>query len=63
MDFRPVEEGDDRSDSEGSHSEDTKELDKMHVREGAKPEQIVAGKKCFSGEVLCTLLPLPASIW
>ncbi|XP_061492447.1 GRB10-interacting GYF protein 2 isoform X2 [Rhineura floridana] len=42
MDFRPVEEEEDRSDSEGSHSEETKELDKTHVREGIKTEHTTA---------------------
>ncbi|KAJ6669174.1 hypothetical protein lerEdw1_007983 [Lerista edwardsae] len=42
MDFRPVEEGEDRSDSEGSHSEEAKELERMQVREGVKTEGTAA---------------------
>lgn len=52
MDFRPVEEGEDHSDSDGSHSEEAKELDKIHVREGATAEQTAAGKKDFLGVFL-----------
>ncbi|XP_077205401.1 GRB10-interacting GYF protein 2 isoform X2 [Paroedura picta] len=42
MDFRPVEEGEDQCDSDGSHSEEAKELDKMHVREGVTSERTAA---------------------
>lgn len=49
MDFRPVEEGEAHSDSEGNHSEETKEADKIHARERIKAEQTAAGKKSFSG--------------
>ncbi|KAL8187572.1 UNVERIFIED_CONTAM: GRB10-interacting GYF protein 2, partial [Gekko kuhli] len=42
MDFRPVEEGEDQSDSDGSHSEEAKELDKTHVREGVTAERIAS---------------------
>lgn len=47
MDFRPVEEGEDQSDSDGSHSEEAKEVDKTHVREGVMAERTAAGKKGF----------------
>uniref|UniRef100_A0A8D2LEL4 GRB10 interacting GYF protein 2 n=1 Tax=Varanus komodoensis TaxID=61221 RepID=A0A8D2LEL4_VARKO len=39
LDFRPVEEGEEQSDSEGSHHEEAKELDKVHVREAVKTER------------------------
>ncbi|XP_053163952.1 GRB10-interacting GYF protein 2 isoform X2 [Hemicordylus capensis] len=42
MDFRPVEEGEDHSDSEGSHNEEAKELEKTQVREGVKTELAAA---------------------
>nr|XP_060624087.1 GRB10-interacting GYF protein 2 isoform X3 [Anolis sagrei ordinatus] len=42
MDFRPVEEVEDRSDSEGSHSEEAKELDKAPMRERVKTDQTVS---------------------
>ncbi|KAJ7325036.1 hypothetical protein JRQ81_018056 [Phrynocephalus forsythii] len=42
MDFRPVEEGEVHSDSEGNHNEEAKEAAKIHGREGVKAEQIVA---------------------
>lgn len=43
MDFRPVEEGEERSDSEGSHNEEAKEHEKTK-KEGEKTERVVAGK-------------------
>ncbi|XP_028586554.2 GRB10-interacting GYF protein 2 isoform X2 [Podarcis muralis] len=42
MDFRPAEEGEDRSDSEGSHNEEAKEVDKTHGRESVKTEHTAA---------------------
>ncbi|XP_056354797.1 GRB10-interacting GYF protein 2 isoform X7 [Oenanthe melanoleuca] len=41
MDFRPVEEGEERSDSEGSHNEEAKDHEK-NKKEGEKAERIVA---------------------
>ncbi|XP_066182303.1 GRB10-interacting GYF protein 2 isoform X9 [Sylvia atricapilla] len=41
MDFRPVEEGEERSDSEGSHSEEAKDHEKTK-KEGEKTERVVA---------------------
>ncbi|XP_057238354.1 GRB10-interacting GYF protein 2 isoform X7 [Malurus melanocephalus] len=41
MDFRPVEEGEERSDSEGSHNEEAKDHEKMK-KEGEKTERVVA---------------------
>ncbi|XP_071293499.1 GRB10-interacting GYF protein 2 isoform X8 [Agelaius tricolor] len=41
MDFRPVEEGEERSDSEGSHNEEAKDHEKTK-KEGEKTERIVA---------------------
>ncbi|XP_062049485.1 GRB10-interacting GYF protein 2 isoform X3 [Lepus europaeus] len=38
MDFRPVEEGEECSDSEGSHKEEAKEPDKITKREGEKTD-------------------------
>ncbi|XP_063093170.1 GRB10-interacting GYF protein 2 isoform X2 [Cavia porcellus] len=38
MDFRPVEEGEECSDSEGSHNEEAKEPDKTNKKEGDKTE-------------------------
>lgn len=58
MDFRPVEEGEDRSDSEGSHSEEAKELERMQVREGVKTEGTAAGKR-GSPAIPCLFLPCP----
>ncbi|NWY39256.1 GGYF2 protein, partial [Sylvia atricapilla] len=46
MDFRPVEEGEERSDSEGSHSEEAKDHEKTK-KEGEKTERVVAGKGDF----------------
>lgn len=46
MDFRPVEEGEERSDSEGSHNEEAKDHEK-NKKEGEKTERIVAGKGDF----------------
>ncbi|XP_063162958.1 GRB10-interacting GYF protein 2 isoform X6 [Candoia aspera] len=43
MDFHPTEEREDLSDSEESHNEEAKELDKTHLREGVKTERIIAG--------------------
>ncbi|XP_068810965.1 GRB10-interacting GYF protein 2 isoform X11 [Struthio camelus] len=42
MDFRPVEEGEERSDSEGSHNEEAKDHEKMTKKEGEKTERVVA---------------------
>ncbi|XP_017581728.1 PREDICTED: PERQ amino acid-rich with GYF domain-containing protein 2 isoform X13 [Corvus brachyrhynchos] len=41
MDFRPVEEGEERSDSEGSHNEEAKDHEKTK-KEGEKTEKVVA---------------------
>ncbi|XP_066050222.1 GRB10-interacting GYF protein 2 isoform X8 [Chamaea fasciata] len=41
MDFRPVEEGEERSDSEGSHNEEAKDHEKTK-KEGEKTERVVA---------------------
>ncbi|XP_032924296.1 GRB10-interacting GYF protein 2 isoform X6 [Catharus ustulatus] len=41
MDFRPAEEGEERSDSEGSHNEETKDHEK-NKKEGEKTERTVA---------------------
>lgn len=46
MDFRPVEEGEERSDSEGSHNEEAKDHEKTK-KEGEKTEKLVAGKGDF----------------
>ncbi|XP_007429434.1 GRB10-interacting GYF protein 2 isoform X1 [Python bivittatus] len=42
MDFHPIEEREDESDSEESHNEEAKELDKTHSREGVKTERMIA---------------------
>ncbi|KAM9279542.1 GRB10-interacting GYF protein 2 isoform 10-T11 [Morus bassanus] len=42
MDFRPVEEGEERSDSEGSHNEEAKDHEKTTKKEGEKTERVVA---------------------
>ncbi|XP_053895147.1 GRB10-interacting GYF protein 2 isoform X3 [Malaclemys terrapin pileata] len=42
MDFRPVEEGEEPSDSEGDHGEEAKELEKTTKREGDKRDTITA---------------------
>ncbi|XP_066858728.1 GRB10-interacting GYF protein 2 isoform X10 [Anser cygnoides] len=42
MDFRPVEEGEERSDSEGSHNEEAKDHEKTTKKEGEKTDRIVA---------------------
>ncbi|XP_042741254.1 GRB10-interacting GYF protein 2 isoform X6 [Lagopus leucura] len=42
MDFRPVDEGEERSDSEGSHSEDAKDHEKATKKEGEKTDRIVS---------------------
>ncbi|XP_074860774.1 GRB10-interacting GYF protein 2 isoform X2 [Carettochelys insculpta] len=42
MDFRPVEEGEERSDSEADHGEEAKELEKAAKREGDKRDTITA---------------------
>ncbi|KAH1165231.1 hypothetical protein KIL84_022790 [Mauremys mutica] len=42
MDFRPVEEGEEPSDSEGGHGEEAKELEKTTKREGDKRDTITA---------------------
>uniref|UniRef100_A0A669QMV4 GRB10 interacting GYF protein 2 n=1 Tax=Phasianus colchicus TaxID=9054 RepID=A0A669QMV4_PHACC len=42
MDFRPVDEGEERSDSEGSHSEDAKDHEKTTKKEGEKTDRIVS---------------------
>jgi len=48
MDFRPVEEGEERSDSEGSHNEESKDHEKTTKKEGEKTDRVVAGKGDFS---------------
>ncbi|XP_058389208.1 GRB10-interacting GYF protein 2 isoform X3 [Diceros bicornis minor] len=40
MDFRPVEEGEECSDSEGSHNEEAKEPEKTNKKEGDKTERV-----------------------
>lgn len=47
MDFRPVEEGEECSDSEGSHNEEAKEPDKTHKKEGEKTDRIGVGEVQF----------------
>uniref|UniRef100_A0A8C0EZD7 GRB10 interacting GYF protein 2 n=1 Tax=Bubo bubo TaxID=30461 RepID=A0A8C0EZD7_BUBBB len=42
MDFRPVEEGEERSDSEGSHNEEAKDHEKTAKKEGEKTDRVVA---------------------
>ncbi|XP_065604251.1 GRB10-interacting GYF protein 2 isoform X2 [Cyrtonyx montezumae] len=42
MDFRPVDEGEERSDSEGSHSEDAKDHEKATKKEGEKTDRVVS---------------------
>ncbi|OXB83426.1 UNVERIFIED_CONTAM: hypothetical protein H355_006273 [Colinus virginianus] len=42
MDFRPVDEGEERSDSEGSHSEDAKDHEKTTKKEGEKTDRVVS---------------------
>ncbi|XP_030351798.1 GRB10-interacting GYF protein 2 isoform X12 [Strigops habroptila] len=42
MDFRPVEEGEERSDSEGSHNEEAKDHEKTTKKEGEKTGRVVA---------------------
>ncbi|XP_075273754.1 GRB10-interacting GYF protein 2 isoform X10 [Opisthocomus hoazin] len=42
MDFRPVEEGEERSDSEGSHNEESKDHEKTTKKEGEKTDRVVA---------------------
>ncbi|XP_061321288.1 GRB10-interacting GYF protein 2 isoform X13 [Pezoporus flaviventris] len=42
MDFRPVEEGEERSDSEGSHNEEAKDHEKTTKKEGEKTDRAVA---------------------
>ncbi|XP_069721119.1 GRB10-interacting GYF protein 2 isoform X11 [Phaenicophaeus curvirostris] len=42
MDFRPVEEGEERSDSEGSHNEEAKDHEKTTKKEGEKPDRVAA---------------------
>ncbi|XP_051481777.1 GRB10-interacting GYF protein 2 isoform X8 [Apus apus] len=41
MDFRPVEEGEERSDSEGSHNEEAKDHEKATKKEGEKADRAV----------------------
>lgn len=54
MDFRPVEEGEERSDSEGSHNEEAKDHEKTAKKEGEKTDRVVAGKGGFS--CICSML-------
>ncbi|KAM6127257.1 GRB10-interacting GYF protein 2 isoform 13-T13 [Phoenicopterus ruber ruber] len=42
MDFRPVEEGEERSDSEGSHNEEAKDHEKTAKKEGEKTDRVAA---------------------
>ncbi|XP_063195805.1 GRB10-interacting GYF protein 2 isoform X9 [Chroicocephalus ridibundus] len=42
MDFRPVEEGEERSDSEGSHNEEAKDHEKTTKKEGEKTDRVAA---------------------
>ena len=48
MDFRPVEEGEECSDSEGSHNEEAKEPDKTNKKEAEKTDRIGVGKAHFA---------------
>lgn len=54
MDFRPVEEGEERSDSEGSHNEEAKDHEKTK-KEGEKTEKLVAGKRDFFCNCQCRI--------
>uniref|UniRef100_A0A8C3SDN6 GRB10 interacting GYF protein 2 n=1 Tax=Chelydra serpentina TaxID=8475 RepID=A0A8C3SDN6_CHESE len=45
MDFRPVEEGEEHSDSEGGHGEEAKELEKTTKREGDRRDTITAAEE------------------
>lgn len=47
MDFRPVEEGGECSDSESSHNEEAKEPDKTNRKEGEKTDRVGIGKALF----------------
>lgn len=47
MDFHPIEEREDQSDSEENHNEEAKELDKTLLREGVTTDRIIAGKRDF----------------
>lgn len=47
MDFRPVEEGEECSDSEGSHKEEAKEPDKITRKDGEKTDGAGAGESHF----------------
>lgn len=60
MDFRPVEEGEERSDSEGSHNEEAKDHEKTTKKEGEKTDRVAAGK----GNVLhiCSMLQCRSSV-
>lgn len=60
MDFRPVEEGEERSDSEGSHNEEAKDHEKTTKKEGEKTDRIVAGKADFSH--ICSVLQFRISV-
>ena len=48
MDFRPVEEGEECSDSEGSHNEEAKEPDKTNKKEAEKTDRTGVGKARFA---------------
>lgn len=48
MDFRPVEEVEEGSDSEGSHGEEAKEPDKTNKKEGEKTDRVGTGELVFS---------------
>lgn len=48
MDFRPVEEGEGCSDSEGSHNEEAKEPDKTNKKESEKTDRIGVGEAVLS---------------
>jgi len=60
MDFRPVDEGEERSDSEGSHSEDAKSHEKTTRKEGEKTDRIVSGKVDFS--CICCMVQFRISV-
>lgn len=47
MDFRPVEEGEECSDSEGSHNEEAKEPDKTNKKEGDKTGRVGVSKVLY----------------
>lgn len=47
MDFRFVEEGEERFDFDSSHNEEVKESDKINRREGEKIDRVGVGESYF----------------